>query len=330
MKSSETIPDELADTCKSLSMEDKEIRMKYKDGFVKVSCPACESNDSDFAFVKSDCQFLECNNCKTVYVSPRPTPAVLTEYLEKSKSYEFFAESIFPASEKVRREEIFKPRVDFLLKNCSHLKSQAGVLIEIGAGFGTFCVEVKSRDVFKNVIAIEPVPGLAKKCRERGLEVIDKPFEQIDLEGNIADVVVSFEAIEHVFDPRDFIKFCTKLLKKEGLLMLTCPNMLGFDVITLGTKSQSVAGGHLNMFNPKSIEILLNDFGLEVVDLSTPGKLDAELVRKRILSGEFEISEQPFLKYILVDHWQTYMESFQKWLVDSQLSSHLQVVARKR
>ena len=329
MKSSEINPEELMDTYKSLSIEDKKIRMKHKDDFVEVSCPACRSGDSDFAFVRSEYQFLECNKCQTVYASPRPTSAALTEYLEKSKSYEFFAESIFPASEKTRREEIFKPRVDFLLKYCSYFNTQTDVLIEIGAGFGTFCVEIKSRNVFENVIAIEPSPKLAKKCRDRGLEVIDKPFGQVELEEQLADVVVSFEAIEHVFNPRDFIQFCTTVLKKDGLLMLTCPNMQGFDVITLGTKSQSVAGGHLNMFNPKSIEILLNDFGLEVVDLSTPGKLDAELVRKSILSGEFDISNQPFLKYILVDHWQTYMESFQKWLADSGLSSHMQVLARK-
>ena len=78
--------------------------------------------------------------------------------------------------------------------------------------------------------------------------------------------------------------------------MLTCPNGKGFDIETLGVISDTVDHEHLNYFNQKSLAELLENTGLEVLESFTPGVLDADLVRNKVLSGDFDVSEQFFIE----------------------------------
>ena len=298
--------------------------------FAHVDCPACGANNSVPKFEKNGISYVECKGCRTFYVNPRPTSDVLEWFYRGSPNYAYWNEVIFPASEAARLERIFVPRVDRLLELCRKYEVNTNAILEIGAGFGTFCAEVKRRNVFTRVVAVEPTPDLAKTCRGRGLEVMELPVEQIKLGAEeLFDVVASFEVIEHLFAPVDFVGHMTRLLKPGGIMMLACPNGQGFDIETLGTASNTVDHEHLNYFNPESLAGLLAHCGLEMLESFTPGKLDAELVRNKILAGEFDVSKQPFLKKVLVDDWEHLGLSFQEFLVQQGLSSNMWVVARK-
>ena len=103
-------------------------------------------------------------------------------------------------------------------------------------------------------------------------------------------------------------------------------------MLTLGELSNNIKGpNHLNYFHPGSISLLLEGCGFEVVEVLTPGKLDAELVRKKILQDDPGIFlNRPFIRHILVDKWKSVGNSFQHFLADNNLSSHLWVVAKKK
>ena len=298
--------------------------------FVTCVCPACAANDFAPKFEKFGFKYVECKTCETFYINPRPSSEVLDWFYQGSVNYAYWNKHIFPASEAARLERIFVPRVDRLLDICRKHGVETGALLEVGAGFGTFCGEVKRRGVFSRVVALEPMPDLAENCRSRGIEVIAKPVEHLELEETERfDVVASFEVIEHLFNPSKFVELMLNLLKPGGILMVTCPNGKGFDVETLGTASNTVDHEHLNYFNPKSLGAMLERCGMEIVESFTPGKLDAELVRNKVLAGEFDISTQPFLKKILIDEWQSQAQPFQDFLVENGLSSNMWVAARK-
>lgn len=298
--------------------------------FVRVACPACGADRPRPRFRKHLVEYVDCPECATMYISPRPTPEVLEWFYRGSANYAHWNKLIFPATEDARRERIFVPRVDRLLELCRKHGVATGSLLEIGAGFGTFCIEVQRRRQFDRVVAVEPTPDLAQTCRSRGLEVIELPVEQIRIEPGLRfDVIASFEVIEHLFDPGAFVASAVRLLRPGGILMLACPNGQGFDVQTLGTVSNTVDHEHLNYFNPASLGQLLQRRGLEVLESLTPGRLDAELVRNKVLEGEFSLAGQPFLQSVLIDDWDRLGPGFQEYLVAAGLSSSLWVVARK-
>ncbi len=201
--------------------------------------------------------------------------------------------------------------------------------MEVGAGFGTFCEELQGLDVFDRVIALEPTAGLAQTCREKGLETVETPIEACDLPDASMSLVAAFEVLEHLFSPSQFVAHAARLLQPGGLLVLSCPNIQGFDIATLGALSNSIDHEHVNYFHPRSIALLLERLGLNVLEVLTPGKLDADLVRKAALAGRIDLTDQPFLQRVLIEEWDELGGSFQEFLAASKLSGHMWAVAQR-
>lgn len=328
MKEDSIRPEQLGREGDLLHLEDARKILEHKAEFVRVNCPACDAGETDFLYEKSGFSFVSCRNCGTVYINPRPAFPLLADFYNQAKSLKHWNDKVFPASEEVRRREIFKPRAEKVVEQCFKHGTQKKILLDVGAGFGTFCEEIKKLNFFEKVIAVEPSPDLAATCRRKGLEVIEKPIEEVELKD--VNVITNFELIEHLFAPVDFIKACVDALSKNGLFIVTTPNLKGFESATLGRESVSVGGpNHLNYFNLFSLKLLLERCGLTVVETLTPGKLDAELVRKKILNGEFDVSDFPFLRQVLIDKWETVGQNFQDFLADNNLSSHMWLVAKK-
>jgi len=243
-----------------MELSENDIRPRLtrcKSDFVSVACPACGAHSCVPEFEKYDFSFDRCTECGTVYMNPRATEDILADFYAGSVLYQYWDEYIFPASRGARRERIFRPRVRRILDLCEELHLNPGLLVEVGSASGMFCEEALATGEFGKVLGIEPNAAQAQTCRRIGVEVIESTIERaIDLDEQ-ADVVVSFETIEHVYSPRRFLDCCHRLLAPGGLLILTCPNYEGFDIMTLGPVSDSLYAEHINMFNPRSLAHVL-------------------------------------------------------------------------
>lgn len=107
--------------------------------------------------------------------------------------------------------------------------------------------------------------------------MIESGWEDAPLAGLQADAACSFEVIEHLFDPGAYLRAVRLALKPGGVLVLTCPNIRGFDFQVLGFDVADNFGlGHINMFHPAAMTRLLERCGYTVRAISTPGRLDAD------------------------------------------------------
>lgn len=322
-------PDDIMENQIKFIEADRNYLLSYENDFVEILCPACNSKDYQKLFIKNDLKYVICSECATVFINPRPTQKILEDFYANSQVYEYWNKYVYPASDDARREYIFRPRVEKIIDICKKNKFNNVTLIEVGAGFGTFCEEAINSNYFKDVIAIEPTINGAESCKRKNIEVIQKPIEKVKLNDDSVDIIVSFEVIEHLFSPKEFIGNCARVLKVGGLIVITCPNIKGFDNVVLGKDSGSLDHEHLNLFHPDSLALLISNCGFKIIDIFTPGKLDAEIVRKQVLKGNYSIKDQPFLYQLLIERWDDLGDIFQTFLSENMLSSHMWIVAQR-
>jgi 2-polyprenyl-3-methyl-5-hydroxy-6-metoxy-1,4-benzoquinol methylase len=93
------------------------------------------------------------------------------------------------------------------------------------------------------------------------------------------DAVISIEVIEHLYDPKQFLYNCNKILPPQGLLVLTTPywgylkNIL-LSVFNRMDRLFSVHwdGGHIKHFSRKSLAVMVENYGFEEIYFKGAGR----------------------------------------------------------
>jgi 2-polyprenyl-3-methyl-5-hydroxy-6-metoxy-1,4-benzoquinol methylase len=322
-------PEKLIKAGRVFINNDRKLLLKNKKYFVRVSCPSCQSKKEKLFLKKKGFRYSTCVNCSTYYMNPRPTVKILDDFYRNSQNAKFWNKFIFPSSEKVRKSKIFKPRVDRCVNFCKKYNFKKPRIIDVGAGFGTFCYLLKESRYFSEVVAIEPSLDGYLNCKKKKITAINNVIENVRFEKkNKFQIVTSFEVIEHLFSPRDFLLNIRKNLTSKGLVFFSCPNGEGFDVKFLGKASNTIDHEHLNYFNTTSIKILLKRSGYKALEVFTPGKLDISIIES-YLNNKKVIVTDPFYQKIFNKKNHKLRNNFQDFITNNNLSSNMFVIAKK-
>lgn len=333
MKEYEIRPREIFDEYLHLSARDIDTYFSDREQYERVSCPACNETQQIKEFVKHGFEYVSCTDCGTLYVSPRPTGEMINEFYKNSESSKYWAEKFFPLTAPVRMEAIFRPRAKMVASLVRRFGvPQPATIVDVGSGIGLFLDAIADTGGFTRVIGLEPGRELAKSCREKGYEVIEKPVEQVTSDEVQASVITSFEVFEHLSDPKDFLESKARLLMPGGLMIFTTLTVDGFDLQVLWDQSKSISPPHhINFTSINGFARLLTRCGLDLVEISTPGKLDIDIVHNMLKENSSALSLPRFVNTLLLasETDKSLAEDFQRFLQKHCLSSHVCIVARK-
>lgn len=320
MKESEIRPKELFSKYLELSKKDSEDFDKSK--FEKINCISCNSIKTVEKYNKDSFVYEICENCGSVFCNPRPSLSTLDNFYKNSLSAKFWFEEFLPKVEESRREILFKKKAFHLFNLIKEKNITINNLCDVGAGSGIFIEELKKINQSINYYAIEPGEISSKIIIEKGFPVLQKSVEFSNDWFNKFDFVVSLEVLEHVYKPIDFVKSIYNLLKDGGYCLITSLGFEGFDILTLGSQSNSISPPHhLNFPSIKGFEYLFSIVGFREVNVSTPGVLDIDIV----LNSKY-ISD--FLN-VVKSRGEKTINDFQKFLIENKMSSHVWVLAKK-
>jgi len=331
MKEHEIRPKELFNAYLTVAKKDIGIFFSDQSQYIEINCPACDSSRSTHSFNKHGMSYRTCVSCESLYMSPRPTRAMIDRFYKESESSKFWAERFFPETAEPRRAQIFRPRAEEI----SELIKKIGIpspriAADIGAGYGLFLEELESLGSFDDIVAIEPGTQLAKTCKARGFRVIEKPVEDVLPSELKASLMTSFEVLEHLFAPVEFLETIRQLMIPGGLFIFTTLTSSGWDIQTLWEKSKSVSPPHhINLLSIEGITKMVERAGWEVVDICTPGKIDVDIVAN-MLKEDPNLEIPRFAEYLLKNRDTEAWDAFQTFLQNNRLSSHVRVVARPR
>jgi 2-polyprenyl-3-methyl-5-hydroxy-6-metoxy-1,4-benzoquinol methylase/ribosomal protein S27E len=299
---------------------------KYNNDFVNVNCPACE-NKGKLLFEKYGFKHRVCENCKTIFCSPRPSEKLLNIYYNQFESPKMWTRLLLEtdAERKILQHE---SRVNKIISIMSQKRGRnGGIVIDVGAGSGAFSSCLKKSEFFTKVIALDLSEDCINVCRKSGLDTICGTIW--DLKDNSADLICTNDLIEHLFDPLNFLKKCYKVLSDGGNISIATPNGEGFDFKIFEDNTENITPPeHLNYFNCFSINLLLAKAGFQTIFLETPGKLDVEIVLNKRNKGYLINENNKYIDFLLEQSEET-LENFQKFLSENKLSSHMFIIGKK-
>lgn len=150
-----------------------------------------------------------------------------------------------------------------ILNNLLNKKFKLKIL-DIGCGNGRFLTNISNSRFDKYGVEINP-EGY-KRCREKKLKTYNQELKNINFEDNFFDAITLWHVIEHLDNPSEVMLNIKKILKKEGILVISTPN-----TTSLGFKyGQSLwfhldVPRHLILYNKKSLEYFFDKTGFKVI-----------------------------------------------------------------
>ncbi len=328
MKEQDIRPAALFNTYLELSARDAHAFFADRSAFRTVACPGCGAAAAVPAFVKEGFAYVECGDCGSLYVSPRPDPAALDRFYGDSPSATYWAETFFPASLANRREQIFAPRVARVLELLRDREPHT--VIDVGAGYGLFLEEYRRVRPAARLLAVEPGRKLAAACRASGFETLEEPVEGAAAWAGTADLAVCFEVLEHVYSPLEFVQSMARLLRPGGRMLVSSLGVDGFDIQVLWERSRSVSPPHhLNFPSVDGFTRLFERAGLVDVEVLTPGRLDVDIVRSALSADPSVAGGSRFLRLLFAKRSSAVHDAFQAFLAANRLSSHVWILASR-
>ena len=160
-----------------------------------------------------------------------------------------------------------------MLRRYASEKKQPLKVLDIGCGSGTIAKKIE--DYGHAVKGIDFSEEALKRAKERGIETIQCNLDEgIPEASDSYDIVWEGDIVEHVFDPIGLLKESARVLKKDGMLLLTIPSDVGIISrikMLFGISHQEqmyMTSGfykHHTFFTPRLIQFMLRKAGFEIV-----------------------------------------------------------------
>ncbi|MEM7352103.1 MAG: methyltransferase domain-containing protein [Acidobacteriota bacterium] len=305
-----------------------------------VACTACGSAERDLAFEKGGYTYWSCRRCTSLFASPRPSGPQLDWYLHESPAARFRAREDYLGPLRQRALEVATVQGDWVLELLERDRTgdgqEVGAVVDLHTRFPEFLAYLKQR-VEASLVTVEPLSPLPEALRED--DAVRRVSHLDELAAASCRMVTAFNALEHLEEPAAFVRAAQRALTPGGLLAFTTRSSSGLDIQVLWERCPTVfPADHLNLLSVEGARRLLEDSGFELLEVSTPGQLDVELV-ERVLNEAPEAEGFPtaaassgstrFLRYLLRHRGPEARTGLQQFLQQHLLSSHLRVIARK-
>ncbi len=294
---------------------EKKIAMKYVLDHplknIKCDCTICKSNKIKYIFSRWDVNYYYCEECGSIFV---PTDMdVVSNYTALPEMIEFRNSDKYQSQASDARSVVWDDCVSWLsFRAFRYLgKNEKLDVLDYGNKYRGLVEKIQNAALVGNYELRSSILN----------DIICGKVEK-------ADIVIYFNQLQHETNPVESLKMLKENMKKDSILVLSTRLGSGFDILTLkGGISDVFPYEHITLPSKKGLEIILDRAGYELLEITTPGTRDMNVVlenRERIDEENF------FIKYLLEVADNRTIQDFQQFLQKSCMSSFAQAIARKR
>ena len=171
-----------------------------------ITCPVCGTSHMQV-------NILSCTKCKHIF---RNYPLInLEDY------YTNHYRSDFTQEIEIRSNAVMRSRNEFRLSAIEPFLNSVKEILEVGFGYGDFYQVLKEKHPSKTYSCCELDANLASRAKQNGIDTFNCAFQ--DMPTKMYDAVVSFDVLEHFYNPHDYLNKLLSLLKKDGIAVIQVP-----------------------------------------------------------------------------------------------------------
>lgn len=204
------------------------------------------------AILKIPERIVKCLGCGLIYVNPR------TNARDLLLSYEGMVDEEYEREEKGRR---ISARI--ILKRLKRLKKH-GRILDIGCATGFLLDEAKKQGW--EVYGIELSKWCVEYAKEKfGLNIFCGPLEKAEFQKNFFDAIILNDTIEHLIDPKEALQELRRILKPDGVLCISTPNIGSLIGKVLRGRWWGINQAHLYYFTKRTLYKMLEATGFSLL-----------------------------------------------------------------
>jgi SAM-dependent methyltransferase len=172
---------------------------------------------------------------------------------------------------------------NFVNQHFNDARCTFGADVFCGSGYGT---NILARDTGATILGIDgssEAVAEANICFPRANIIFSTKLFPFKLPNSTFDFLCSFESLEHILDYTDFASQITQSIKKDGYLLVSCPNS---DRIDLDINPYH---WHYKHLNPSELINLFESFEMEIIHQYSTLCVIPDTSRKVIAVNHFAI-----------------------------------------
>ncbi len=234
--------------------------------FLTVACNLCGS-DSYRDYIRCDgFKFVKCRVCGLVYQNPQP----VFEDLRKR-----YGESYFDYE--LTNDENFFHLMQLGLEDIGFFSlprkgSDNRCFLDVGCATGMLVEEMQKRGW--DARGVEICEASARYgIEKRGARIFIGSLDEAQFPDSSFSVIHLSHLIEHVLDPKALIFEIKRILTENGMVIITTPNVEGFQARLFRNKWRSAIVDHLTLFSKVTLAQLLDGAGFTITQAVTWGGL---------------------------------------------------------
>ena len=200
-------------------------------------------------------RLVQCQNCDVVYAPTPPTSDFLLNAYSDS-AYDSGIEASAAAQSYANAVNPYLSRL-----------TRRSAAVDVGAGSGPLLPWL-CEEGFSPVIGIEPSRSAIEAASPSVRSLLREGLFSPELLSDTSpSFLCSFMTLEHMSDPGEFVKSAYALLEPGGMLAVVVHNWRAPLNRLLGLRSPIIDVEHLQLFSPKSLQVLFEKNGFKPVEL---------------------------------------------------------------
>ncbi|MDO8527434.1 MAG: hypothetical protein Q7T03_07100 [Deltaproteobacteria bacterium] len=256
-------------------------------------------------------EYLRCPASGSLFLAEVATSEVWKKLLAEVAQFRRSPQTFHADITKSRTENVFEPKLHWIQSTLRVEGVHRPKILEVATPPSGFTAMIQSRGGFGEILSVD----------ETDLSQGKPAFEKLD-------AALLLESLDRVNDPLALLKNVHDSLADQGLIFVTGLVSSGFDMMILGSNNAYLyPPDRANCFSLEGLKALITKAGFQLLEVSTPGVLDVEIVKSH-LNHNPDTSLSTFEKKLLGADRVTHT-AFQSFLQQSNMSSFARIVARK-